>query len=89
MSEGEFHFIHPDGAPGQLHQMLGDAGFKSYLDTQQATAECNTLAANAYAALTIAKAKRQDSITALFHTICIIAIACGIPVAVHLWRWAL
>lgn len=82
----EFDFIHPDGAPGQLHQALGDAGFKSYLESQTASTEANSMMCASHSAVAFARSKRIEAVSNVLHIFALLAILFAVPLLVLLWE---
>ena len=84
-----FQFLHPDGAPGQLHQALGDAGFKAWLEQQESNNKAQNATMTAHSTMALSLCERNDAVTAAVRGASAVVVLASMPVIVWLWEWAL
>lgn len=81
MSEFEYVPQHPEGLPGNLIAMLGDAGMKDYLQSQALGREAHALIAHS-------KSNLIDARAGVYKTVSCTLALFSMPVTYWLWRWA-
>lgn len=80
--------MHPEGAPGQLQIMLGDAGMQAYLENQETEAAARNN-------LMLAEIDRRDTVSALINSVSkfvdmipFFVFLVLVPIVYALWKWA-